>query len=59
MSEHVLIPQAALAAVGRPLPDGVTLRRLKVDDLEAAQALSREFQWPHRVEDWRFSLAHG
>ena len=55
MSEHVLIPQAALAAVGRALPDGVTLRRLKEDDLEAAQALSREFQWPHRVEDWRFS----
>ena len=59
MSEHVLIPQAALAAVGRALPDGVTLRRLKADDLEAAQALSREFQWPHRVEDWQFSLAHG
>lgn len=59
MSDHVLIPQAALAAVGKPLPDGVTLRRLMPQDLEAAQALSREFQWPHRVEDWQFSLAHG
>jgi ribosomal protein S18 acetylase RimI-like enzyme len=58
MSEHVLIPQAALAAVGRPLPDGVTLRRLRADDVEAAQAISREFQWPFRVEDWRFALAH-
>lgn len=59
MPDHVSIPQAALAAVGRPLPDGVTLRRLKEDDLESAQALSREFGWPHRLEDWRFSLAHG
>jgi hypothetical protein len=59
MSDHVLTPQAALAAVGRPLPDGVSVRRLKADDLEAAQALSREFQWPHRVEDWQFGLAHG
>ncbi|WP_431095010.1 GNAT family N-acetyltransferase [Polaromonas aquatica] len=59
MPDQVSIPQAALAAVGRPLPDGVTLRRLKEDDLESAQALSREFGWPHRLEDWRFSLAHG
>jgi ribosomal protein S18 acetylase RimI-like enzyme len=59
MSDHVFTPQAALAAVGRPLPDGVSLRRLNEDDLEAAQVLSREFQWPHRVEDWRFALAHG
>ncbi len=59
MLDHVLTPQAALAAVGRPLPDGVSIRRLNADDLEAAQALSREFQWPHRVEDWQFGLAHG
>src|SRR5438067_12773697 len=59
MSEHVLIPQTALDAQARALPDGVSLRRLTADDVEAAQALSREFQWPHRVEDWRFSLAHG
>jgi len=59
MSDHMFNPQAALAAVGRPLPDGVSLRRLTADDLEAAQALSREFQWPHRLEDWQFGLAHG
>jgi ribosomal protein S18 acetylase RimI-like enzyme len=59
MSDHVLIPQAALAAVGKPLPDGVQLRRFTAQDVEAAQAISREFQWPHRVEDWRFGLAHG
>lgn len=59
MTESLLIPQAALAAVGRALPDGVSLRRLTADDLEAAQALSREFQWPHRLEDWHFGLAHG
>jgi ribosomal protein S18 acetylase RimI-like enzyme len=59
MSDQVLVPQAATAAVGRALPDGVTLRRLTADDIEDAQALSREFQWPFRVEDWRFSFAHG
>jgi ribosomal protein S18 acetylase RimI-like enzyme len=59
MTDPLHIPQAALAMVGRALPDGVTLRRLSADDLEAAQALSREFQWPHRLEDWRFGLAHG
>jgi len=59
MSDQVLIPQAAPAAVGRTLPDSVSLRRLAGDDLEAAQDLSREFQWPHRLEDWRFSFVHG
>jgi len=59
MSDHVLIPQAALAAVGKPLPDGVSLRRFTAQDVEAAQALSREFQWPHRVEDWQFAVAYG
>jgi len=59
MIDVQLITQAALAAVGQALPDGVQLRRLTTDDLEAAQALSREFHWPHRLEDWRFALAHG
>jgi GNAT superfamily N-acetyltransferase len=59
MHDELHIPQAALAAAGRGLPDGVTLRHLTADDLEAAQALSREFQWPHRVEDWRFGFAYG
>ncbi len=59
MPDHVLTSQSALAAVGRPLPDGVSIRRLNADDLESAQALSREFGWPHRLEDWQFSLAHG
>lgn len=59
MSDQVLVPQAAAATVGHALPDGVLLRRLTADDIEDAQALSREFQWPFRVEDWRFSFAHG
>lgn len=59
MSDQVILPQTALAAVGRALPDGVSLRRLTADDLEAAQALSREFQWPHRLEDWRFGFEYG
>ena len=59
MPDPVLDPQAAPAAVGRALPDGVTLRRLTADDLDDAHALSREFQWPFRMEDWRFSFGHG
>lgn len=41
------------------LPDGVQLRRFTDGDLQAAEALTREMQWPHRAEDWRFGLALG
>lgn len=37
----------------------VRLRPLQPSDLEAAQALSAELNWPHRLEDWRFALAYG
>ena len=46
-------------STGPALPDGVRLRRFTDGDLEAAETLTREMQWPHRVEDWRFGLAHG
>jgi hypothetical protein len=49
----------AQSPLSHPLPDGVQLRRLTDGDLEAAQALTLEVQWPHRVEDWRFGLSHG
>jgi predicted N-acetyltransferase YhbS len=39
--------------------EGILLRPLTDSDLEAAEALTRGAQWPHRVEDWRFGLAHG
>lgn len=58
MVDHVLVPPAAAAAVGRALPDGVSLRRLEESDLEDAQGLSHGFQWPFRVEDWRFAYTH-
>lgn len=58
MSDQVLVPPAAAAAVGRALPDGVSLRRMTADDLEDAQALSQGFQWPFRLEDWRFEFAY-
>ena len=34
---------------------------LKMDarDLPAAQALSREVNWPHRLEDWQFMHSVG
>lgn len=59
MSENQLYPQTMLAAENVALPDGVQLRRFAQSDLEAAQTLSQGFQWPHRLEDWRFGLAHG
>ena len=59
MSDQVLVPPPAPDAVGRALPDGVSLRRLSGDDIKDAQALSHGFQWPFRVEDWRFAFGHG
>ena len=41
------------------LTGNVRLRPFCASDLEAAQALSAELHWPHRLEDWRFALAHG
>ncbi len=35
------------------------LRRMTSDDLVAAQALSSEQKWPHRVEDWQMMLDLG
>ena len=41
------------------LTRNVRLRPFCASDLEAAQALSAELQWPHRPEDWQLALAHG
>jgi len=35
------------------------LREMTSEDLVAAHALSREAQWPHRLEDWDFMLRVG
>ena len=37
----------------------VRLRDMTSDDLAAAHALSRQAQWPHRLEDWDFMLKVG
>lgn len=39
--------------------DNVRLRSFRASDLAAAQALSAELRWPHRLEDWRFALTYG
>lgn len=46
---------AVMPAVANP----VRVRPLHPADLEAAQALSAEVKWPHRLEDWRYALAYG
>ncbi len=38
---------------------GVRLRAMTDGDLEQAHALSRELNWPHRLEDWQFFLEFG
>ncbi|HVZ44862.1 MAG TPA: GNAT family N-acetyltransferase [Ramlibacter sp.] len=58
MPDQVLDTKAAHDAVGRALPDGVSLRRMTADDIADAQALSHGFQWPFRIEDWRFAFSH-
>lgn len=35
------------------------LRRMTADDLVAAQMLSSEQKWPHRIEDWEMLLSFG
>lgn len=37
----------------------VDLRAMTQADLEQAHALSRELNWPHRLEDWQFFLEFG
>ncbi len=37
----------------------IRLREMATQDLSAAHALSREAQWPHRLEDWSFMLRLG
>jgi GNAT superfamily N-acetyltransferase len=37
----------------------IQIRRLTDADLPAAQALSAEAAWPHRLEDWQFALGVG
>jgi predicted N-acetyltransferase YhbS len=46
------------SAVIPPTGD-IRLRPFRASDLDAAQALSAQLRWPHRLEDWRFALAHG
>jgi predicted N-acetyltransferase YhbS len=41
------------------IADGVRMRPLHIEDLDAAQALSVEVQWPHRSMDWRHASSLG
>ncbi len=59
MPQRKLSEPPVLAVAGRTLPDGVQLRRFTPGDLEAAESLTRDVKWPHRLEDWRFSFSLG
>lgn len=43
----------------KPTRPAVNLRAMTEADLEQAHALSRELNWPHRMEDWQFFLEFG
>ena len=44
--------------IDAPVSDGVALRAMTADDLPAAQALTDELRWPHRLSDWEHVFAH-
>jgi predicted N-acetyltransferase YhbS len=39
--------------------DGISLREMRAEDLEAGLALSRAVHWPHREADWRLAFDLG
>jgi ribosomal protein S18 acetylase RimI-like enzyme len=48
-----------MVANDTPVSDGVSLRAMGAQDIEAAQALTAELSWPHRASDWEQALRHG
>jgi ribosomal protein S18 acetylase RimI-like enzyme len=48
-----------MVAHDAPVSDGVSLRAMGAQDLEAAQALTAEVRWPHRASDWAQMFRHG
>lgn len=51
------MPQPFSASIA--VADGVVMRPLHIDDLDAAHALSVEVQWPHRPMDWHIASSLG
>jgi predicted N-acetyltransferase YhbS len=48
-----------MVAHDTPVSDGVSLRAMDAQDLEAALALTAEVRWPHRASDWEQAFRHG
>jgi ribosomal protein S18 acetylase RimI-like enzyme len=44
--------------IDAPVSDGIALRAMTADDLPAAQALTDELRWPHRLTDWEQVFRH-
>lgn len=53
-TDMVTAPAGDAAAVG----DGVTLRPMTDADLPAAQSLTADLRWPHRLADWAQAFRH-
>lgn len=55
--------ESVLSYVIQPTPassaDGIVLRAMQAEDLEAAHALSLQVHWPHRLADWQFAFSLG
>src|SRR5687768_8467779 len=45
--------------IDAPASDGIGLRAMTAADLAAAQAMTDELRWPHRLADWQHVFRHG
>ncbi|WP_321898829.1 GNAT family N-acetyltransferase [Paraburkholderia heleia] len=44
---------------GQPASTSLVCEAFTESDIEGAHALSQQFRWPHRSDDWRFAAAAG
>jgi ribosomal protein S18 acetylase RimI-like enzyme len=52
------LEKLTMDVIDAPVSDGIALRAMTADDLPAAQALTDELRWPHRLTDWEQAFRH-